>query len=154
MADAMHDDFLARYGQAWSAGDERAFAEMLTEDARYLEAGMGVNYEGRERVLSFFRFMLKFSPDSVIKFTDFTHDADSFVAEWMWSGTVAGPLRLGDRLLQPRYQSFAVPGVALCRFGTDQRVAYHKDIYDVRDLLAQLGLDGDAGKVEKDTRRP
>ena len=154
MADTAHDDFLIRYGRAWSAGDELAFAEMLTGDVRYLEAGMGVNYDGQDRVLAFFRFMLKFSPDSLIEFTDFSHDAESFVAEWMWSGTVAGPLRLGDRLLEPRNRSFAVPGVALCRFGADHKVAFHKDIYDVHGFLEQLGLvDAGTGALDHDSPR-
>lgn len=137
-----HALFLDLYGKAWSSGDDQLLRDTLSDDADYIEAGMGVDYIGTERVLGLFRFMLKFSADSLIEFTEFNHNDDSFVAEWTWSGTADGPLRLGDKLLPATGRPYSVKGVALCKVNDEGKVTYHKDIYDVLVLLKQLGYDG------------
>ncbi|MFK4040136.1 ester cyclase [Nonomuraea wenchangensis] len=134
-----HPGFLRAYGEAWSSGDEHLLSRFLTEDAQYLEAGMGVDYIGREHVLRFFRFMLKFSSDSLVEFTDAIHADGAFAAEWTWSGVADGPLRLGERLLPATGHRYSVRGVALCRVTPEGLVSYHKDVYNVLELLEQLG---------------
>jgi len=140
MADDAFATFLADYGRAWSSGEEQELRRVFTDDAVYVEGGMHNDYEGLPEVLRFFRFMLTFSADSTIEFRDVMHDEEQFVAEWVWSGTADGPLKLGPDVLPAAGKQYAVEGVAVCRFGEDGKVAYHKDYYNVLDLVGQLGL--------------
>lgn len=133
--------FLHSYGEAWSSGDGNKLAAFFATDGTYVEGAMGATYQGVEAVAGFFRYMLAFSSDSFIEFTSLIQEGDSFAAEWVWRGTMDGPLELGRDIHPPNGRSYRVPGVAICRNGPDGLIARHVDYYDVRTLVVQLGLD-------------
>ncbi len=135
-----HVEFLRSYGAAWSAPDDSSLREMITEDAVYVEGGMKTEHNGADAVMSFFRFMLAFAEDSRVVYTSFVGDESGFAAEWIWSGHAQGSLRVGNDLLPATGRPFAVEGVAVCKVSKDGLVSYHKDYYNVGDLLTQLGL--------------
>jgi steroid delta-isomerase-like uncharacterized protein len=138
---AVHPDdpaYAQSYGAAWGASPDE-FRAFLSPDVVYVEAGMQMTYEGIDATIAFQQFMLRFSSDSVIEFTSFLRDDDQFAAEWVWSGTATGRLRLGDDLVDARGSSYSVEGVAVGRFDDSGLVVHHKDYYDVRRLVAQLG---------------
>lgn len=131
--------FLERYTRAWSSGDEALLREAFSEDGVYIDTGMGHTYTGVADVARFFRHMLRFSSDTLVEFTSIVADSDGgFATEWVWSGTADGPLSLGSELLPASGRRYAVPGIALCRSTTEGLVTYHRDYYDVRDLLRQV----------------
>lgn len=136
--------FLKAYTTAWSSGDEPLLRTAFAEDGVYIDTGMGHTYTGVADVARFFRHMLRFSTDTLVDFTSIVVDADGlgFATEWTWSGTADGNLSLGDRLVPPSGRRYSVPGVAYCRADESGLVTYHRDYYDVRDLLGQLGIDG------------
>jgi hypothetical protein len=137
---AVHPDdptYRKAYGDAWR-GTADEFRAFLAPEVVYVEGGMQLSYDGIDATVSFQQFMLKFSQDSAIEFTNFLRQDDSFAAEWIWSGTATGKLRLGDDLFDARGKQFSVDGVAVGRFDAVGLVTYHKDYYDVRGLVAQL----------------
>ncbi|QTI69032.1 nuclear transport factor 2 family protein [Gordonia polyisoprenivorans] len=133
--------FLQHYTTAWSSGDESLLREVFADNGVYIDSGMGHTYTGVADVARFFRHMLRFSSDTLVDFTSIVSDGNAFVAEWIWSGTADGPLSLGEKLHPPTGRRYSVPGVAVCRSDAAGRVSYHKDYYDVRNFIQQLGID-------------
>jgi hypothetical protein len=80
--------------------------------------------------------MLKFAPDSTIRFEPAVGDDRGFAARWMWSGTAAGPLRVGETLYPAAGTTFEVPGVAYCTLADDGTIASHEDYYDMHALVS------------------
>ncbi|MGH7961823.1 MAG: ester cyclase [Candidatus Binatia bacterium] len=133
-------DFPRAYGVAWSSRDEKLFASFFSEEAIYVEGGAHLTFTGITEVVRFFKFMFAFAPDSQIVFTRLTGDRRSFSAEWTWSGTASGKLLLDGILYPATNRPFSVQGVAFCTVNDAGLVTYHKDYYDTRTLLKQLGV--------------
>lgn len=133
--------FLEHYTSAWSSGDEALLRTAFAEDGVYIDTGMGHTYTGVADVARFFRHMLRFSSDTHVQFTSIVVQDDAFTAEWIWSGTADGPLSLGRTLHPATGRRYEVPGVAVCRSDANGLVSYHRDYYDVRDLVRQVGID-------------
>lgn len=134
-------NFLEHYTSAWSSGDEELLRTAFAADGVYIDTGMGHTYNGVADVARFFRHMLRFSSDTHVQFTSIVVQDDAFTAEWIWSGTADGPLSLGRTLHPATGRRYEVPGVAVCRSDASGLVAYHRDYYDVRDLVRQVGID-------------
>ena len=133
-------DFREAYGACWSSADEELFRSFFSKDVLYIDGGNHRSFQGIDEALGFFKSMLAFSPDSKIEFTRLTGDRQGFAAEWTWSGTAAGKLLL-DGIVYPRTdRRFSVDGVAFCMVDEAGLVTYHKDYYDMRLVLKQLGL--------------
>ncbi|NMO01458.1 SnoaL-like domain-containing protein [Gordonia sp. TBRC 11910] len=133
--------FLQHYTTAWSSGDEPLLRTAFAKTGIYIDTGMGHTYTGVSDVARFFRHMLRFSSDTHVDFTSIVVDGNDFTAEWIWSGTADGPLSLGKALHPATGRRYAVPGVAVCRSDDAGLVAYHRDYYDVRDLINQIGVE-------------
>jgi hypothetical protein len=100
---------------------------------------MGTTYTGHNGILRFHQWMLKFAPDSVIEFCAPALRDGVLYLEWLWGGSFEGALRLADGSLVPSNgQSFNVPGVAACHYGTDGKLTSHRDFWDVGQMVAQL----------------
>lgn len=132
--------FLEAWSAAWSASDPAALLEMYSPDTLYVDVGSAASYQGRGELEGFFAHMLKFARDSRIVFHNYAGDAGSFASEWTWSGTAQGRLMLNGQLLERSAKRFAVEGVAFCTRAEAGLIASHKDYYDMRALLGQLGL--------------
>jgi hypothetical protein len=61
-------------------------------------------------------------------------------SEWTWSGTASGELRLDGRTYPATNRPYSVQGVALCNVDEAGAITAHRDFYDMRALLKQLGL--------------
>jgi steroid delta-isomerase-like uncharacterized protein len=131
-------DFLATWGAAWSGGDPDVLLAYYSTNATYQDVGSNLTFNGHSQISKFFTYMLKFSPDSFIEFDRVFGDTNGFAADWTWSGTAAGPLRLGDQLIPAAHVKFSVPGVAFCTLGNDGLIASHEDYYDMRSIVEQL----------------
>ena len=133
-------EFCEAYGACWSSADEALFASFFTKDVLYVDCASRRSFQGIEETLAFFKSMLAFSPDSKIEFSHWIGDQRGFAAEWTWSGTAAGKLVL-DGIVYPRTDKrFSVNGVAFCTVDPAGLVTSHKDYYDMRIVLKQLGL--------------
>ena len=131
-------DFLERWAEAWSCGDPTALREVFTPDARYEDVGSGAAFHGQEEIERFYRWMLRFSPDSRIEFHTLHGDERGFGARWTWSGTAAGPLLLHGELVPTNGASFSVPGIAWCTVAADGRLGSHEDYYDMHAVVRQV----------------
>ena len=79
-----HADYVSDYGDAWSSRDHTVLGAYFAADGVYVEGAMGVTYEGIPAIERFFRYMLAFSSDSTIEFTNFIHEGDRFAGITVW----------------------------------------------------------------------
>lgn len=140
-ATAAHHDpaFLDAYGAAWSAGGTGP-AGFFAAHAVYVDVASDVRAEGPAGADRFLRWQLAFASDSVVRFTSLIGDERHFSAEWTWSGTADGKLTLAGTTHAGTDRHFSVPGVAVCSVDETGAIILHKDYWDMRTLLAQIGL--------------
>lgn len=133
------DDFAEAYGRAWT-DDPDLLCTYFAEHGTYADVAMGGTYVGREEIRRFHRWMLRFSPDSLIVFSHPAVQDDRAYYEWTWSGSINGPLLLpsGDRV-DAVGRHFSVTGIATCRFDPEGKLTSHHDYWDVGLLVEQLG---------------
>ena len=55
------------------------------------------------------------------------------------SGVAQGPLLVDGIVHPPTNLPFSVDGAAVCRVNAEGLISYHKDYYDIRSLMKQLG---------------
>lgn len=136
----LDDQWLSEYKTAWSSGDEPLLRRYFSEDGIYVEGGMGESYEGVDQVARFFRFMLRFSSDTVVDFTSAIQNDRDVALRWTWWGTADGPLKIDGVVYAATNRPYSIDGVAICRLAEDGRIAMHHDFYDVRTLMRQVGV--------------
>lgn len=134
------DDFLERWGTAWSCGRPGELLPMYADDALYVDQGSDVRFTGHDEIARFYRWMLAFSTDTDVAFTEATGDDRAFAARWTWSGTATGPLMVDGTIHETSGARFSVPGVAYCTLNADGLIRSHIDFYDMRAVLKQLDL--------------
>lgn len=100
---------------------------------------MGRTYVGRRGIERFRRWMLKFSPDSLIVFSQPAVQDDRAYYEWTWSGSINGPLRLPSGGPVDAAPSVLRHRIATCRFDQNGKLTSHRDYWDVGLLVEQLG---------------
>jgi steroid delta-isomerase-like uncharacterized protein len=135
------EEFLDAWSTAWSCGDPDRLLPLMAPDALYRDDGSDLDFHGHDEIARFYRFMLRFAPDSAIRFTAAHGDADGFAARWTWSGTASGRLRLGDRVHETTGATFSVEGVAWCGLTDDGLLASHVDYYDMRAVVQAVVVD-------------
>lgn len=133
------DDFASAYSKAWTTDPDHV-VEFFASDGSYTDVAMGMTYAGRDGILQFHRWMLKFSPDSVIRFYNAVAQDGLAYLEWSWSGSINGPLRLpSGQKLDAAGKHFDATGIAACRYNGDGKLTSHRDFWDVGLLVDQLG---------------
>ncbi|WP_067903087.1 nuclear transport factor 2 family protein [Nocardia vaccinii] len=133
--------FAEAYSHAWTAADPGRLLEFFTPAGEYTDVAMGGSYTGHEEIGKFHRFMLAFAPDSVIEFHDVTAIGGRLYAQWDWSGSFAGKLRLrSGKIVDPAGARFTVPGVAVCRYDEFGLLTSHSDFWDLGTVLNQAGV--------------
>ena len=125
------NEFPASYSHAWTR-DPVGLLDFFASDG---------TYTGHGDIGRFHRFMLIFSPDSVVEFGD-GHASDGRLhLEWVWSGTVTGPLRLrSGRLVDATGHRFSVSGIAACEYRPDGKLTRHRDFWDLATVLDQASV--------------
>ena len=132
-------DFAAAYSRAWTS-EPVELLDFFVPDGSYTDVAMGATYTGREEIARFHRWMLKFSPDSAIDFSDACACDGRLYLRWVWSGTFAGALRLADgSSVEATGANFSVDGVAACRYAADGKLLSHSDYWDLGTVLRQVG---------------
>ncbi|BBZ75122.1 hypothetical protein MANY_04590 [Mycolicibacterium anyangense] len=130
--------FAAAYGDAWTT-DPELLCEFFAEQGSYTDVAMDATYAGRDGIQRFHRWMLKFSPDSLIVFREPAVSDGRAYYEWTWSGSIGGPLRLpGGAYIDATGRDFSVTGIAACRYDADGKLTSHRDYWDIGLLAAQF----------------
>ena len=131
--------FADAYSEAWT-NDPDGLVEFFTPDGTYTDVAMDTTYTGRDGILRFHRWMLKFAPDSAIRFYDAVARDGLAYLEWSWSGSIDVPLRLpSGGTLDAAGKHFDATGIAACRYDGDGKLTSHRDFWDVGLLVEQLG---------------
>ncbi len=132
-------EFARAYSDAWTNDSDRLL-EFFTPDGAYTDVAMSTTYHGKDGILRFHRWMLKFAPDSEIEFYDAVAADGLTYLEWTWRGSVTGPLRLPTgALVDATGNTFSSTGIAACRYDDSGTLTSHRDFWDVGLLVAQLG---------------
>jgi steroid delta-isomerase-like uncharacterized protein len=130
--------FADAYSQAWTS-EPVQLLDFFAPDGSYTDVAMGATYTGRDEILRFHRWMLKFAPDSVIEFSDACAADGRLYLEWVWSGTFEGALRLPDgSSVEATNANFSVRGVAACRYAANGELGSHRDYWDLSTVLRQV----------------
>jgi steroid delta-isomerase-like uncharacterized protein len=132
-------EFADAYSQAWTSQPAQLL-DFFAPDGSYTDVAMGTTYNGRDEIARFYRWMLKFAPDSVIEFSEGCAADRRLYLQWVWSGTFEGALRLPDgSSVESTGANFSVPGVAACRYAATGQLLRHDDYWDLNTLLKQIG---------------
>lgn len=132
-------DYPDAYGRAWTH-DPDLLTEFFTPDGTYTDVAMRGTYRGRDEIQRFHRWMLTFSPDSLIVFTEPAVADGRAYFEWTWSGSITGPLRLpSGGSVDAAGKQFSVTGIGACRYDDHGLLTSHRDFWDVGLLVDQLG---------------
>lgn len=132
--------FAKAYSAVWTS-DPDGLVKFFAPDGTYTDVAMDGTYQGHEGIARFHRFMLKFASDSVIEFGDTYASDGRLYAEWVWSGSFNGPLRLrSGKLIDAAGTKFSVPGVAVCKYDADGKLTSHADYWDLATVLDQAGV--------------
>ncbi len=132
-------DYADAYGRAWTH-DPELLCTFFTADGTYTDVAMRGTYQGRTGIQRFHRWMLAFSPDSLIVFTEPAVADGRAYFEWTWSGSITGPLRLPNgRSVDAAGKQFSATGIAACRYDDQGLLISHRDFWDVGLLVDQLG---------------
>jgi len=134
-----HPDFARAYGEAWD--DAEALVAYFAPGGSYTDVAMGATYVGLEEIARFHRYMIKFAPDSNIKFVDAHASEGRLFAEWTWRGTFSSPLRMrSGALVDATGTEFEVLGVAACAYDSDGKLLFHRDYWDLTTVLEQANV--------------
>ena len=133
-------EFRAAYSHAWTRDPVRLL-DFFASDGTYTDVAMGATYTGHDDIGRFHRFMLRFSPDSVIEFGDGHASDGQLYLDWVWTGTVTGPLRLrSGKVVDATGSRFSVPGLAACTYRADGKLTSHRDFWDLATVLDQASV--------------
>ena len=132
-------DYADAYGRAWTH-DPELLCTFFTADGTYTDVAMRGTYQGRAGIQRFHRWMLTFSPDSLIVFTEPAVADGRAYFEWTWSGSITGPLRLPNgSSIDAAGKQYSAPGIAACRYDDQGLLTSHRDCWDGGLLVDQLG---------------
>jgi len=111
------------------------------EHPRYEMYGSGTVFDGEEAVRGYFAASRTPFPDQGNEIFALAHDGDTVLVEFWLTGTHLGPLRLGDRVIEPTGKSFRVRMAASFEFppGGD-KVICERPYYDQNMVVKALGL--------------
>ena len=131
------DEMIARFterDELWRRRNPEALGATFAEDA-VAESPMQGRLEGRARITDVYRQWMKSFPDLVWKTDDLVIDGSRVVQFWTMTGTQTAPF--GG--LPATGRKFQVVGALLSTIGEDGLIIYERRIYDVTNMLVQLG---------------
>jgi ketosteroid isomerase-like protein len=106
---------------------------------RYELIGTDTIFDGNSDVRRYFTLSRTPFPDQSNELIELHHTDDGVLAEFWLLGTHRGPLRAGDRVIEPTGRSFRVRMAALFLFD-DSGIVCERVWFDQLSILRQLGL--------------
>ena len=108
---------------------------------RYEMYGSGAVFDGEEAVRGYFRASRTPFPDQGNEIIAIAASGNTVLVEFWLTGTHLGPLRVGDRVVEPTGKSFRVRIAASFEFaeGSD-KIVCERPYYDQGAVLRALGI--------------
>lgn len=125
--------------EAWNARDMQRVDELLADDCVYHDVPTRI-YRGRAEVKDYLDDVFAWTPDIRVNSVSSFVAGDRAAIEWVWSGTVNGPLIDTVPELKPfEGKAFSFHGVSIIEVeeGRIKRIA---EYYDTATFLYQLDL--------------
>jgi limonene-1,2-epoxide hydrolase len=108
---------------------------------RYELYGAGTVFDGEAAVRRYFAASRTPFPDQGNEIIAIAADGDTVLVEFWLTGTHLGPLKLGDRVVEPTGRSFRVRMVASFEFATgSDRIVCERPYFDQGAVTRALGL--------------
>jgi steroid delta-isomerase-like uncharacterized protein len=123
-------------------------AQWIAEDVVYEDVGMGEVMKGRAEFMSFAKRTAEVSADYWCDIVSGADAGDSFMYEWVISGTHTGntpelATAVGssiDLTTPATSKPFRIRGVSVGRRNSDGKIAEDRDYWNVAELIRQLGV--------------
>jgi steroid delta-isomerase-like uncharacterized protein len=131
------DEIIARFSERdamWGRRDAVTLGATFAENA-VAESPMQGRLEGRARITEVYAQWMTAFPDLTFKTEDLLVDGDRVVQFWTMTGTQAGTF--GG--LAATGRKFHVKGAVLSTLGPDGLIIHERRVYDVTNMLVQLG---------------
>ncbi|MBI1200669.1 MAG: nuclear transport factor 2 family protein [Phenylobacterium sp.] len=111
------------------------------EHPRYELYGSGVVFDGEEAVRRYFKASRVPFPDQGNEIIAIAHADDTVLVEFWLTGTHLGPLKVGDKVVEPTGRSFKVRMAASFEFapGSD-KILCERPYFDQGMVVRALGL--------------
>jgi len=108
---------------------------------RYEMHGNGAVFDGEAAVRRYFALSRTPFPDQGNEIIAISHADDTVLVEFWLTGTHSGPLRLGDRVIQPTGKSFRVRMAASFEFASgSDKITCERPYFDTMAVPRALGL--------------
>jgi steroid delta-isomerase-like uncharacterized protein len=127
------------YNDAWNRHDVDAILAMHTDDSVFENHTSGGRAVGHEAIRALVSGVFETFPDLRFSLRRLYLRDDLIVQEWTATATHAGPVRYGDRVLEPTGKTLRWDGMDILP-ARDGKIA-RKDVYvNSLDYLRQLGV--------------
>ena len=111
------------------------------EHPRYEMHGSGAVFDGEAAVRRYFALSRTPFPDQDNEIIAIAHSGDTVLVEFWLTGTHAGPLRLGDRVIEPTGKSFRIRMAASFEFAPNSdKIICERPYFDTNAVPRALGL--------------
>jgi predicted ester cyclase len=131
--------------KAWNGRDLEGFVALASADVRITASG-GVDLEGTEGMKQYYLLWRTACPDNAVTYHNIVGEADRAIGEGTFTGTHDGPLHSPAGDIPATGMRLNADFVAAYRTAGD-KVTSLRIYLDVLDLMAQLGLAGEAAKT-------
>ena len=108
---------------------------------RYEMYGNGAVFDGEQAVRRYFALSRTPFPDQGNDIIAIAHSGDTVLVEFWLTGTHTGPLRLGDRVIEPTGKAFRIRMAASFEFAPDgDKIVCVRPYFDSNSVPRALGL--------------
>jgi ketosteroid isomerase-like protein len=108
---------------------------------RYEMYGSGMVFDGEQAVRRYFALSRTPFPDQGNEIIAIAHSDDTVLVEFWLTGTHTGPLRLGDRMIEPTGKAFRVRMAASFEFAPNSdKIICERPYFDTNAIARALGL--------------
>ena len=105
------------------------------------EMATGAVFDGEQAVRGYFAASRTPFPDQGNEIIAIAHNGDTVLVEFWLTGTHAGPLRLGDRVIEPTGKSFRIRMAAAFEFAPGgDKIICERPYFDTNAVPRALGL--------------
>jgi ketosteroid isomerase-like protein len=111
------------------------------ERPRYEMYGSGAVFDGEAAVRRYFALSRTPFPDQGNEIIAIAHSGDTVLVEFWLTATHAGPLQLGDRIIEPTGKAFRIRMAASFEFATNSdKIICERPYFDTNAVPRALGL--------------
>jgi|SRR6202035_449578 len=133
-------DRIHRLVDAYNREDWSAASELCADDIEVIEPLLEP-FKGRQAVIDFLKGQKATFPDSTIVVKRLVEEGDTVVAEYVFAGTNAGPLRLPTgETIPATNKRLSISGISIASLDRSGKITSQRQYYNLLEGLTQLGL--------------